>query len=188
MHREAKAAGDEEQRCDQSRCEDREPQNAHAREFLNALPNLDELRERVTEILTARSTSYYSLAWRKGSLFAKKYEPPKQQSLLVVMPSPDEQEKARVLVDPNEMDPDGTTTIDWHVPSPDGSLIAVSLSKAGTEAGDVSIYDVATLQRVHEIIPRVNGGTAGGDLAWTADGKGFFYTRYPRPESERRKI
>ena len=23
--------------------------------------------------------------------------------------------------------------------------------------------------------------TAGGSLAWSADGRGFFYTRYPRP-------
>jgi prolyl oligopeptidase len=33
---------------------------------------------------------------------------------------------------------------------------------------------------VFEVVPRVNGGTAGGDLAWAPDGKGFFYTRYPR--------
>jgi prolyl oligopeptidase len=31
-----------------------------------------------------------------------------------------------------------------------------------------------------DIVPRVNGGTAGGSLAWDAEGAGFFYTRYPR--------
>jgi prolyl oligopeptidase len=29
-------------------------------------------------------------------------------------------------------------------------------------------------------IPRVNGGTAGGSLAWNWDSSGFYYTRYPR--------
>src|SRR5262249_14518233 len=33
-----------------------------------------------------------------------------------------------------------------------------------------------------EIIPRVQYPTGGGSLAWAADGKGFYYTRYPGPE------
>ena len=78
------------------------------------------------------------------------------------------------------IDKKGTTAIDWFFPSPDGKLVAVSLSEGGSESGDVHVYDVATGKQVFEVIPRVNGGTAGGDLAWTPDGKGFFYTRYPR--------
>jgi prolyl oligopeptidase len=58
--------------------------------------------------------------------------------------------------------------------------VAVSLSKAGSEAGDVHLYETATGKQVHEVIPRVQNGTAGGDLAWAPDGKGFYYTRYPR--------
>ena len=58
--------------------------------------------------------------------------------------------------------------------------MAVSLSKGGTESGDVHVYNAATAKEVYEVVPRVNGGTAGGDLAWAADGKGYFYTRYPR--------
>ena len=58
--------------------------------------------------------------------------------------------------------------------------MAVSLSKGGSETGDVHVYDAATAKEAFEVIPRVNGGTAGGDLAWAPDGKGFYYTRYPR--------
>ena len=29
-------------------------------------------------------------------------------------------------------------------------------------------------------MPRVNFATAGGDMAWNADGSGFYYTRYPQ--------
>jgi prolyl oligopeptidase len=96
------------------------------------------------------------------------------------MPAPDQPDKARVLIDPGELDKKGTTAIDWYVPSPDGKLIAVSLSKGGTETGDVHIYDTATAKEQFEVVPRVNGGTAGGSMAWAPDGKGFFYTRYPR--------
>jgi prolyl oligopeptidase len=70
------------------------------------------------------------------------------------------------------------------MPSPDGNLVAVSMSRSGSELGDLSIYESETGAVVYEAIPRVNAGTAGGDLAWLPDGSGFFYTRYPR-EGER---
>ncbi len=155
-------------------------QNAHARGELDRLPSLDEIRARATEIYAARTVSYGSIAYRDGQLFAIKRQPPKQHPFLVVMPSPDRPDVARVLVDPNTLDDHGATSIDWYVPSPDGKLVAVSLSKGGSESGDVHIYRTATGKGMYETIPGVNGGTAGGDLAWSPDGSGFFYTRYPR--------
>ncbi|MBD3674431.1 MAG: S9 family peptidase [Planctomycetaceae bacterium] len=157
-------------------------QNRHARSYLKDLPNVDKIRDRVTEILADDSESYGGVAARGDLLFAIKRQPPKQQPFLIVMSGLDDVENARVLVDPSEIDRDGTTKIDWFVPSPDGQLVAVSLSRMGTESGDVHIFDTETGKTVHEVIPRVNGGTAGGDLAWSPDGSGFFYTRYPRGE------
>ena len=79
---------------------------------------------------------------------------------------------------PNKLDKTGATSIDWFHPSPDGKLIAVSLSKAGTERGDLTLFSVEKKAAVGERVAYVNSGTAGGDLAWTADGKGFYYTRH----------
>ncbi len=155
-------------------------QNAYARSVLDHLPGVPSLRERLTKILAAQTTSHGSLAVRGGAVFALRRQPPKQQPFLVVMPGPDRPTDARVLLDPNGMDKTGTTAIDWYVPSPDGKLVAVSLSKGGSEAGDVRLLDAATGKQVDVVVPRVNGGTAGGDLAWAMDGKGFYYTRYPR--------
>ena len=139
------------------------------------------LRERLTQLMTARTVSYSQLAHRKGRLFAIKREPPRQQPFLIVLPSADAAREAKILVDPNKIDSKGTTAIDWYVPSPDGKLVAVSLSRGGSELGDVHLFDTATGSAVHEVVPHVNGGTAGGDLAWLPDGSGFFYTRYPKP-------
>ncbi len=159
-------------------------QNQHARAYLNKLPGIEALRKRTQEILQAKSASYWGLSSAGGKLMAMKHQPPKQQPMLIVIDDLARADQARPLVDPNALDPSGGTHIDWYVPSPNGAMIAVSLSKGGTESGDVHVYEVATGKRVHEIIKRVNGGTAGGDLAWAADSSGFFYTRYPR-EGER---
>src|SRR5262245_41889098 len=63
-------------------------QNAHARSYLDKLPGRDKLRERVKELIAARTTSHFNLQWRSGKLFAMKRQPPREQPFLVVMSSP----------------------------------------------------------------------------------------------------
>lgn len=161
-------------------------QNAHAREFLDSGSNLDAIRADVTEILSAKTMGYRALQARGERYFCMKSQPPKQQAFLITFESLDDLAGERVLLDPEVVDPEGGTTIDWFVPSPDGSVVAVSLSVDGTEAGDLHFFDTATGERVHGVVPRVNTGTAGGSLVWTADGAGVFYTRHPR-EGEKPK-
>jgi len=153
-------------------------QNAQARMFLDSRPQAAGLRKRLTQILEARTVGYSALQHRGGTLLAIKRQPPKQQPFLVAIESLEKPGSERVLVDPTVLDPAGTTAIDWFEPSPDGRLVAVSLSHGGTEIGDVHFYDVATGREVHETLPRVNTGTAGGDLAWQPDASGVFYTRH----------
>jgi prolyl oligopeptidase len=155
-------------------------QNAAARAYLAQLPGVNQIANRLEELLTTKVVSHSDLIKAGNRIFARKVQPPKEQDFLVVMESVLSPDKARVIVDPNQLDSTGTTTIDWYVPSPDGSLVAVSLSRAGSEAGDVHIFDTESAKQVYEVIPRVQNGTAAGDLAWSPDGKGFYYTRYPR--------
>lgn len=155
-------------------------QSAHARKALDAIKGVEGIRKRITALLSDDSPSYGALTSRKGMIFALKHQPPKQQPILVVMASPDEPEKERVLVDCNAIDTTGGTTIDWYVPSPDGSMVAVSMSRGGSESGDVHVYETDTVNKLDDVIPRVHGGTAGGSLAWDEGGAGFYYTRYPR--------
>jgi len=51
-------------------------QNGHARAVLDRLPNVAAIRARVTEIMSAKTVSYSGLAFRQGTLFAIKREPP----------------------------------------------------------------------------------------------------------------
>jgi prolyl oligopeptidase len=155
-------------------------QNRHARAWLDALPNRAAIAKRVKELDTDTSPDYFGLRWRGGKLFAMKFQPPKEQPLLITLRSADEPDSARVILDPTRLNPKGTTTIDFYVPSRDGRLVAVSLSEGGSEEGSVHVYDTNSGKERGDVIPRVHGGTAGGSLAWNADGSGFYYTRYPR--------
>jgi prolyl oligopeptidase len=156
-------------------------QNAYTRAMLDKLPGREAIRQRVTELLSWQSPAFVNFEEKGGTVFALKIQPPRQQPLLVTIGSLSDTESARILLDPVALDASGKTTIDFFVPSPDGKKVAVSLSKDGTESGDVSVYDVASGKAMDgELVPHVNGGTAGGGLAWTGDSQGYFYTRYPR--------
>ncbi len=155
-------------------------QNEHARSVLDRLPAVAAIRARVTELRSLRIPRYRSLRFEGGTLFALLEEPPKQQRVLVAMTSADDAASRRVVVDPTVLDPHGGTAIDWYVPSPDGRRVAVSLSEGGSERGNLHVFDVATGERLGEVVPRVNYGTALGSACWDADGTGFYYTRYPR--------
>jgi prolyl oligopeptidase len=157
-----------------------EAQNAYARTVLDGLPSVEQIRTRVTQVISAQTVNYGGLHSEGGKLFAMKRQPPKQQPFLVVMDSPEHPDKSVTIVDPNTINAKGTTAIDWFVPSPDAKLVAVSMSEGGSEAGDVHVFDVATGKQLFEVIPHCQNGTAGGSLAWTPDAKGFYYTRYPR--------
>ena len=155
-------------------------QTAYLRGFIDALPERAPVRERVAQLLGATSADYREVRAVAGSLFILVQQPPKQQALLVVRAESADLSTERVVLDPNVVDPSGKTAIDMFVPSPDKKLVAISLSKGGSESGDFHFYDVATGKEQGDVLTRAYGGTAGGSLAWNSDGTGVFYTRYPR--------
>jgi prolyl oligopeptidase len=155
-------------------------QNAVTRAALDALPGRAAIAQRVEALVRGASVAYGGLIRRGGVLFAIRFDPARQQPQVVTLASPDDPASARVVVDPNVLDPTGHTSVDFIEPSRDGTLLAVSLSHGGSESGDVHVFVVATGKQAFETVPRVNGGTAGGSVAWSGDGSGFYYTRYPR--------
>lgn len=162
-------------------------QNVRTRAYVDALPGRAAITAKLTRMFKDRSPAYVGLHPAGARIFAGYTDPAVQQAMLVMLDGSGDPASRKVLVDPNTLDPSGHAAIDWFVPSPDGSKVAVSISKNGSEDGTLHIYDAATGKEVETPIDRVQFPTAGGSLAWTADGKGFWYTRYPehsQPESE----
>ncbi len=156
-------------------------QNAYARAQLDALPNLPAVRSQLQDIALAPHASYWGMQVRGPRLFAFEHEPPREQAVLVAFDDGLGLSARREVLDPASLGDDRTLTLDWYEPSPDGALIAVSMSRQGSERGDLRVFDAATGKPLPDAIEHVTNGTAGGDLAWLPDGSGFYYTRYPRP-------
>jgi prolyl oligopeptidase len=158
-------------------------QNKAARAYLDGIAQRPGIAKRVSALLGAKRVRHYDFQFRQR-LFAIKFAPPANQSMLVVMPVDGNVAKATVVLDPNVLDKTGHTTIDFYRASYDGKRVVVSLSTNGSEDGTAYVYDVATRKRLPDVIPGVNYPTAGGSVEWAPDGTGFYYTRYPR-EGER---
>ena len=156
-------------------------QNREARAVLDKLPTRAHVEDRLQHLLARTSANYSALSWRAGKLFLLKFLPPAQQPVLIMLSSPQDLKTEQVILDPNRLGANGSTAIDWYVPSRDGKLVAVSLSQDGSEEGTLHLYETATGRELPDVIPRVQSPTGGGSAAWNAEGSGLFYTRYPLP-------
>jgi prolyl oligopeptidase len=157
-----------------------EARNTRTRAYLDKLPDRAVVEKTLTEWFAKTSPTYSSLVSRPGLLFAMKFQPPKQQPMLVTLASAEDLKSEKVLLDPNAMDAKGATAIDWFVPSLDGRMVAVSLSQGGSEDGSLHFYEVATGKALPDTIAHVQYATAAGSASWNGDGSGVYYTRYPR--------
>jgi prolyl oligopeptidase len=155
-------------------------QNQRTRKNLDSFPDRAAIEKQLQEWYAKTSPNYSSLVSRPGILFAMKFQPPKQQPLLVTLVSADDLKSEKVVLDPNVLDTKGTTAIDWFVPSSDGKYVAMSISKGGSEDGTLHFYETATGKALPDTIAHIQYPTAGGSAAWNADGTGVFYTRFPR--------
>jgi len=81
----------------------------------------------------------------------------------------------KVFIDPNQLDPAGTTTNNPIGTSKDDRYMAVSVQKAGSDWQEIMVYDLTTLQPTPDLIKwsKFSGASFYKD--------GFFYSRYPTP-------
>jgi prolyl oligopeptidase len=157
-----------------------ESQNQRTRAYLDKLPDRAAIEKELTEWYAKTSPSYSGIVSRPGILFGMKFQPPKQQQMLVTLASADDLKSEKVIVDPNAIDAKGTTAIDWFAPSRDGKYVAVSISTGGSEDGTLHVYETATGKALPDSIQHVQYPTAGGSAAWNGDATGIYYTRFPR--------
>jgi prolyl oligopeptidase len=152
-------------------------QETNTQAYFEPLPARTALEHRLSKLYDQVSSSYFGLQSGGGTLFCLRQKPPATHAMLVRVPS-FASRGVEVLVNPNLLDTNGGTRIEFFQPSPDGKLVAVCLSEKGTDGGTLYVYDGASGRRLSDVVSRVYFSTAGGSVAW--EDQGFYYTRYPR--------
>lgn len=152
-------------------------QNVLTRRWLDS-PRRDRLRARLEAAYNfPRSTAPVN---RSGRLFFSHNDGLRNQPVLYVLdaaspgaapPTP------RILLDPNALSQDGTVALTATSPSPDGRLLAYAVSQGGSDRQVIQVRDVASGV---DLADRLEWAKFT-ELSWTADSKGFFYTRFPEP-------
>jgi prolyl oligopeptidase len=132
------------------------------------LPGRDRFADRVAELLGAGAVA--PPAWRGDREFRTRREPGQDHAVLSVR-RPDG--SRRVLVDPNALDPEGTTTLDQWSPSPSGRRLAYQLSTGGDEESRLYVLDVDTGEPLDGPIDRCRYSP----IAWLPDETELFYVR-----------
>jgi prolyl oligopeptidase len=148
-----------------------ERQNAFTAAYLAAFPGRPRIRARLEQLLGIGVLGTPTPA--HGRYFYLRRDGSQNQPILYWregVSGPD-----RIAVDPNSLNPAGTTSLDWFYPSDDGKLLAYGLSEDGSEESVLHVLDVSSGELLRERIPR----TRAASLAWTPEGNGFYYTRYP---------
>ena len=150
-----------------------EAENRLTQSFLGDIPERRAIHQRL-EVLYGFER--FRLPERRaGRIFYAKSEGLQNQPVLYVMDG--EKVAPRVLLDPNPLAPDGTIAVTFWSPSNDGRYVAYGLSNAGSDWVDVHVRDVASARDLPDRIE----WTKFTNVAWTKDGAGFFYTRFPEP-------
>jgi prolyl oligopeptidase len=152
-----------------------EAQNQFTRSMLDELPNRGAIRKRLEELLTVGTIS--TPAVRGQRYFYTKREGKQNQPILYVRDGRDGAD--RMLIDPNSLTADATVALDWWSPSRDGRRLAFGTSAGGSEKSTLGVLEVETGKLLDDKIPF----TRACSVAWTPDGSGFYYTRYPTPGS-----
>ncbi|TAN07969.1 MAG: S9 family peptidase [Rhodanobacteraceae bacterium] len=157
-----------------------EAENKLTNDYLAKIPVRGWIEHRLTELWNyAKEGTPDQL--KNGTLFFRRNSGLQNQSVVYVQ-APGQ--KARVLIDPNKLSPDGSVQLKFGVPSPDGKYYAYALSKGGSDWETLHVMDVATGKRLADAVHWVKFS----GLAWTHDDQGFFYSRYPEPPSGEKAI
>ncbi|MCW0219680.1 MAG: prolyl oligopeptidase family serine peptidase [Prosthecobacter sp.] len=142
--------------------------------YLNKLPKRTEIRTRLEKIWNYERVG---VPFEEGGRwFFNRNSGLQNQSVFYVTDSLDSE--PRILLDPNSLSTDGTTSVTETAPSPNGKLLVYGLSKAGSDWQEFRVKDIDTGKDTEDVLEWIKFSGA----SWAKDSSGFYYSRFPQPK------
>lgn len=150
-------------------------QNKVTSEFLDAIPQKEAIKDRLTQLwdypkfsAPVKYGNYYFF-WKNDGL--------QNQSVLYRQESLDSEPE--LVVDPNKLSEDGTLALTSTTFTRDGSLMVYGRSQSGSDWEELKIKTIETKADFADTIRH----TKFASVAWRSDKSGFFYNRFPDPST-----
>jgi len=151
-------------------------QNTTTDAYLETLALRKHFRDRLAALWNYQR---FGLPERRGErYFYSRNDGLQNQSVLYVQDGLDGD--PRVLIDPNTWSEDGTVNLAEWVPSPDGRYLAYGIQDGGSDWRTWRVLDVESGNVMTDELTWLKFTS----VAWTHDKPGFYYSRYPAPDSD----
>lgn len=151
-----------------------EAENALSLPYLEALPTRAHFAKRLTELVDYER---YGIPDRRGGRYVYEYNSGRQEQDSVWITS-DVDERGTLIIDPEQLSADGTVSVSGYVLGPAGRLLAYGVSDGGS---DWRIWRLVDVDRQETLADELHG-IKFSSVSWSADGEGFYYSRYPRQD------
>jgi len=155
-----------------------EAENKVTFSFLEAIPQREPIRKRLTELWNYER---YSVPTRVGERYDF-FKNDGLQNQFVLYGTERLDGMPVKILDPNTWSADGTVALAGTSFSEDGRYLAYAKAVAGSDWSEWTVRDLTT---GHDLPDRVEW-TKFSDASWTKDGRGFFYSRFDAPPEEER--
>ena len=164
-----------------------DPDSPESREWINAenkitdaylaqIPEREMIKNRLTKLWNYEK---YSAPFKRGkNYFYYKNDGLQNQSILYIAKSVSD--PGRVFLDPNKLSADGTVALSGLVFTDDGKLVAIGTATAGSDQTEWRVMEGETGRYLEDKLEKRRQGVS----SWTKDGKGFFYSAFPKPNTD----
>jgi prolyl oligopeptidase len=152
-----------------------ESQNKVTNQFLAQISYKDKVKERLTALW---NFDKMSTPFKKGKLFFS-FRNNGLQNQSVFCSQTSLLDNPVVVLDPNTLSNDGTTSLSGIDISKDGNYLAYGISKAGSDWVEIHVKDIVSKKDLTDVIKWVKFS----GIAWK--GNGFYYSRYDEPSNDK---